>query len=83
MIAKYKSTKCIGNIIGGGHKRKTTVGADRLILRKITTNRRKLAASAEAELQTNLNTSISESTVSRRPHEAGLHDRVARKQTIH
>ena len=31
MIQKYKSTKCIGNIIGRGRKRKTITHTDRLI----------------------------------------------------
>ncbi|CAF4408170.1 unnamed protein product, partial [Rotaria magnacalcarata] len=31
IISKYKSTKCIGNIIGRGRKRKTTVHVDRCI----------------------------------------------------
>lgn len=31
IISKYKSTKCIGNIIGRGRKRKTTAHVDRSI----------------------------------------------------
>ncbi|CAF1538257.1 unnamed protein product [Adineta ricciae] len=80
IIAKYKSTKCIGNLIGRGRKRKTTPQTDRLIQRKIKTDRRKSAASVKAELKTSLNIAISESTIRRRLHEIGLHGRVARKK---
>lgn len=79
MIEKYKSTKCIGNVIGRGRKRKTTIHTDRLIQRKIKTDRRKSAAALKAELQTSLNIAISESTIRRRLHEVGLYGRVARK----
>ena len=79
-IQKYKSTKCMGNIIGRGRKRKTITHTDRLIQRKIKANRRELAAAVKAELETSLNIVISESTVRRRLHEAGLYGRVARKK---
>ncbi|CAF3688027.1 unnamed protein product [Rotaria socialis] len=39
MIQKYKSTKCIGNIIGRGRKRKTTSHTDRNVKRKIKADR--------------------------------------------
>ena len=80
MIAKYKSTKCIRNIIGRGRKRQTTTHTDRIIQRKIKVDRRKSASSVKAELQTELDITISESTISRRAHEAGLYGRVARKK---
>lgn len=80
MIKKYKSTKCISNIIGRGRKRKTTVHVDRIIQRKIKVDRRKAASSVKAELQTELNIAISESTVRRRAYEIGLYGRVARKK---
>ena len=77
MIDKYKSTKCIGNLIGRGRKRKTTTYTDRLIQRKIKTNRRKSAAAVKAELQTCLNVTISESTVRHRLHEISFYGHVA------
>ena len=80
IIQKYKSTKCIANINGRGRKRKTTLHTDRLIQRKIKTDRRKPASSVKAELLTELRISISESTVRRRAHEIGLYGRVARKK---
>ena len=80
MIAKYKSTKCIRNIIGRDRKRQTTTHTDRVIQRKIKIDRRKSASSVNAELETELDITISESTISRRAHEAGLYGRVARKK---
>ncbi len=59
IIAKYKSTKCIGNIMGRGRKRKTTAHVDRCIQRKIKINRRISASSVKAELQIELNIDIS------------------------
>ncbi|CAF1467247.1 unnamed protein product [Rotaria magnacalcarata] len=80
MIAKYKSTKCIGNTIGRGRKRKTTIHTDRIIQRKIKTDRRKSASTVKAELKTELKICISESTIRRRAHDIGLYGRVARKK---
>ena len=51
-IQKYKSTKCIGNIIDRDRKRKTITHTDRLIQRKIKANRPEPAAAAKAELET-------------------------------
>lgn len=80
MIKKYKSTKCIGNLLGRGRKRKTTATTDRLIQRKLKCDRRKSTRSVTAELEQELGILISESTVQRRAHEAGLFGRVARKK---
>ena len=66
MIQKYKSTKCIGTIIGRGRKRRTITHTDRFIQRKIKANCREPAAAVKAELETSLNIVISESTVRRR-----------------
>ena len=82
VIAKYKSTKCIGNLIGRGRKRKTTPHLDRVIQRKIKTNCRKSALAVQTELQTELNIAVSESTIRRRAHEIGLYGRVARKKPL-
>ena len=80
IIKKYKLTKCIGNIIGRGRKRKTTAQTDRTIQRKIKANRRISSASIKAQLQTEINTTISESTIHCRANEIGLHGSVARKK---
>ena len=80
MIAKYKLTKYIRNIIGRSRKRQTTTHTDRVIQRKIKVDRRKSASNVKAELQTELDITISESTISQRAHEAGLYGRVARKR---
>ena len=81
IIAKYKSTKCIGNLMGRGRRRKTSTHTDRILQRKIKTNRRKSTASVKAELENELKVIISESAVHRRLHEVGLYGRVARKKS--
>ena len=50
MIKEYKLTKCIGNIIGRGRKRKTTAQIDLTIQRKIKANRRISSTSIKAQL---------------------------------
>ena len=65
MITKYKSTKCIGNMIGRGRKIKTTIHTNRIIQRKIKADRRKSSTSVKAELQTELNITISQTTIRR------------------
>ena len=80
IITKYKKTKCIGNILGRGRKRKTSVNVDRIIQGKIKVDRRKSAPSVKVELQSKHGITISEQTVRRRLHEVGLFGRVARKE---
>ena len=80
IIAKYKSTKCIENLMGRGRRRKTSTHTDRILQRKVKTNRRKSAASVKAELESELKVIISESTICRRLHEASLYGCVARKK---
>ena len=66
MITKYKSTNCIGSIIGRRRKRKTAIHTDRVIQRKIKTSRRiSLPSSVKVELQNELNSTISETTIRR------------------
>ena len=80
IIAKYKSTKCIGNLMDRGRGRKTSTYTDRILQRKVKTNRRKSVASVKAELENELKIIISESAVRCRLHEVGLYGRVARKK---
>ena len=80
MITKYKSTKCIGNIIGRSRKRKTAIHTDRVIQHKIKTNRRISSSSVKVELQNELNITILETTIHQRAHEVGLCGRVAAKK---
>ena len=77
MITKYKSMKCIGNMIGRDRKRKTTIHTDRIVQHKVKIDRRKSSTSVKAELQTQLNITISETTIRRRAHEIGLYGCVA------
>ena len=80
IITKYKSTKCIGNLMGRGRRRKTSTHIDRILQRKVKTNRRKSTAPVKAELESELKVIISELTVRCRLHEVGLYERVARKK---
>ena len=65
---------------GRGRKRKTTIHTDRITQLKIKTDRRKSSTSVKVELQTEINITISETTIRRRAHEIGLYGRVARKK---
>ena len=80
IIAKYKSTKCIRNLMGRGRRRKASTHTDRILQRKVKTNRRKSVTSVKAELESEVKVIISESTVGRRLHEVSLYGRVARKK---
>ena len=81
IIAKYKSTKCIGNLMGRGRRQKTSTHTYRILQRKVETNCQKLAASVKAEVENELKVTISESTIRRRLYEVGLYGRVARKKS--
>ena len=61
-------------------KTKNNNSTDRIIQRKIKTDRRKSLISIKPELQTELDITISETTIRRRAHEIGLYGRVARKK---
>ena len=80
MITKYKSTNCIGNIIGRDRKRKTAIHTNRVIQRKIKKNRRMSSSFVTVELKSKLNSTISETKVRRRVHEVDLFGRVASKR---
>ena len=67
--------------MGRGRRRKTRTHTDRILQRKVKTNRRKSASSVKAELESELKIIISESTVHRRLHEVGLYGRVTRKKS--
>ena len=80
MIMKYKKTECIANLAGRGRKRKTTVREDKVIQRKIKTDRRKSASSVKHEIMQEIGITISSQTVRRRAHEARSYGCVARKK---
>ena len=63
-----------------GRKRKTSTHTDRILQRKVKTNRRKSATSVKVELESELKAIIAESTVRRRLHEVGLYGRIACKK---
>ena len=60
IIVKYRSTKCIANIINRSRKRKATVHVDRCIQRKIMANHRISSSQIKAELQSAINVAILE-----------------------
>ena len=68
MIAKYKKTNCIENLPRRGRKRITTAHDDRTIQRKVKVNRRISSRTVKAELETELNLKVSQTTVRRRIH---------------
>ena len=80
IIQKYKNTKCIGNLLGRGGKRKTMATTDRLIQRKLKLDHRKSARTIIFEFEKDLGILINESTVKGRAHEVGLFGRAARKK---
>ena len=80
IIAKYKSTKSIGNLKSQGRRRKRSTNTERILHRRVKTNRRKSVISVKGELENELKIIISESTVRRRLHEVRLYGRVSRKK---
>ena len=63
-----------------GRRQKTSTHTDRILHRKVKTNRRKSAAPVKAELENKLKVIISEPTVRRRLRGVRLYGRVARKK---
>ena len=68
--------------MGRGRRRKTSTHTNRILQRKVKTNRRKSTLSVKAELESALKVIISESTDRRRLHEVGLYGCVARKKLM-
>lgn len=82
IVQKYKKTKCIVNLFGRGRKRKTTPAVDRIIQRKIKTDRRKSASAVKSEIEKELGISLHANTIRNRLHEIGFYGRVARKKPL-
>ena len=66
--------------MGRGRRRKTSTYTDRILQRKVKTNRRKSATYVKDELESELKVIILESIVRRRLHEVSLYGRVAGKK---
>ena len=83
IMAKYKPTNCIRNLMDRGRRRrrrrKTSTHIDHILQWKAKINHRKLAASVKCEFENELKVIISESTVCRLLHEVGLYEYVSRK----
>ena len=82
IIQKYKATKCIGNLFGRGRKRKSSAATDRMVVRKIKSNRRVSAHVVKAEIEVELGMTLNANTIRNRAYEAGLFGRVARKKPL-
>ena len=78
MVHEYKSTKCVGNLFGHGHERKTRATTDRFIQRKLKLVRRKSASMVKVEVENELGISLRVDTVRKRAHGLG---RIARKKS--
>ena len=82
IIQKYKATKCIGNLFGRGRKRKTSAATDRMIVRKIKSNRRISAHVVKAEIEVELGMTLNANTIRNRAYEVGLFGRIVRKKPL-
>ena len=82
IINRFKETGSTDNRPRTGRKRKTTTRDDRLLRRKIISNRKKSAQSVASELNEESSLSISAETVRRRMHESGFKGHVARKKPL-
>ena len=80
IITKYKTTKCIDNMIGRLRKRRITAHDDHCTPRKIMINRQIPSSATKAELQPEFDIAISESTIRQGNHETGLFGRIAGKK---
>ena len=72
MVDKYKSTKCIGNLFGRSHKRKTRAATDQLIQHKLKLDGRKSASTVTLEIENELGISLHIYTIRKREHKVGL-----------
>ena len=82
IVQEYKVTKCIGNLFGHGRKRKTNATTDRMIVRKIKSNRRISAHVVKAEIEIELGITLNANTIRNRAHKAGLYGHATRKKPL-
>ena len=80
MVDKYKLTKCIDNIFRRARKRKIRATTDRLIQRKLKSDRRKSASTVKIEIENELGNSLHVDTIRKWIHEVRLFGRVVRKK---
>ena len=71
MVDKYKSTKCIGHLVGRARKRKTRAATDRLIQRKFKLDQRKSVSIVKVEIENEQGFSLYIDTIQKRTHEIG------------
>ena len=82
IINKYKRTKSIGNLFDRGRKDKSTTTTDRTIQRILKKDRRTSPEKVAAEINKQLDISLTAQTVRNRAHEIGMFGRVATKPYI-
>ncbi|CAF4789727.1 unnamed protein product [Rotaria sp. Silwood2] len=82
IIKKWKQTGSVINRIGRGRKRLTTSRVDRIIHRKLISDRRKAALDVALDLKNDYQTSISPQTIRNRMHEIGYKGCIARKKPL-
>ena len=80
VINKYKRTKCIGNVFDRGRKEKTTTTTDQTIQRILKKDRRTSPEKVPAEINKQLDISLSAQSIRNRAHEIGMFGRVATKK---
>ena len=77
-----KAIKCIGDLFGRGRKWKITAAIDRLIRRKVKSNRRISTHSVKAKIESELGISLHANIIRNCVHEARLFCRLARKTPL-
>lgn len=82
IIKKWKQSELVINRNGRGRKRLTTSHIDRIIHRRMISNRRKSAKDMASELRHEYEITISPQTIRNRMHEAGYRGCVARKKPL-
>ncbi|CAF3935129.1 unnamed protein product [Rotaria sp. Silwood1] len=82
IIQKWNATGSIINRIGRGRKRLTSSRIDRIIHRKIISNRRTSASRVSLDLKNNYETDMTPQTIRNRMHEIGYNGRIARKKPL-
>lgn len=80
IIAKWKMTNSVSTLPRSGRPRKTCTRTDRLVVRKVMTNRRLSASDLANDLKDSHTADVTPQTIRNRIHDAGLAGRAARKK---
>jgi len=82
IISKWRETRTVANIYKTGRARLTNRREDRRIVTMFEKSPKKSAFKASKELEKRIGTRVSETTIRRRLHEAGLKGRKPRKKPL-